>query len=77
MSVTLASLGLDRLPFEDRLALAHELWDSIFSERPPHSVLTDAPRDELRRRAAEDDANPHDVIPWEVVKARAREAWVK
>ncbi len=38
----------------------------------PDSRLTDAQRDELRRRVAEDDARPDDVIPWEQVKAEAR-----
>ncbi len=71
MSVTLASLGLDKLSREERLALVQELWDSIAAEPAP-SLLTDAQREELRRRVAEDDATPDDVIPWEQVKAEAR-----
>jgi putative addiction module component (TIGR02574 family) len=71
MPVTMTSLGLDKLSREDRLALVQELWDSIAAERGP-SLLTDAQREELRRRVAEDDANPDDVIPWEQVKAEAR-----
>jgi putative addiction module component (TIGR02574 family) len=71
MPVTMASLGLDKLTRDERLALVQELWDSIAAERGP-SLLTDAQRDELRRRVAEDDANPDDVIPWEQVKAEAR-----
>jgi putative addiction module component (TIGR02574 family) len=71
MPVTIASLGLDKLPREDRLALAQELLDSVAEEtRPPE--LTEAQLKELLRRADEDDANPNDVIPWEEVKAKAR-----
>ncbi len=71
MAVTLASLGLDRLPPEDRLALAHELWDSLFPTASPGSLLTEEQLRELDRRVVEDDANPHDVVRWEDVKARA------
>jgi putative addiction module component (TIGR02574 family) len=69
MSTLLASLGLDQLPRADRLALVQELWDSITAEGPP-PPLTEAQRQELERRVAEDNANPGDVIPWEQVKAR-------
>jgi putative addiction module component (TIGR02574 family) len=70
MSPTLTSLGIDRLSVEERLTLVQEIWDSIVADgqRPP---LSDAKLKELRRRVAEDDANPDDVIPWEVVKAQA------
>ena len=70
MSPTLTALGIDRLSVEERLTLVQEIWDSIVAEgqSPP---LSDAKLKELRRRVAEDDANPDDVIPWEVVKAQA------
>jgi putative addiction module component (TIGR02574 family) len=71
MPVSLASLGLDRLSREERLALVQELWDSIAAEQPP-GMLTDAQRQELRRRAEEADASPDDGIPWEQVKAEGR-----
>jgi putative addiction module component (TIGR02574 family) len=71
VSPTFASLGLDKLSREERLALVQELWDSIAADNP-RSLLTDAQRAELRRRVAEDDANPDDVIPWEQVKAEGR-----
>ena len=71
MPVTLASLGLDKLSREERLVLVQELWDSIAAEPGP-SLLTDAQRKELLRRADEDDANPDEGIPWEEVKAKAR-----
>lgn len=70
MPITAVSLGIDRLPREERLALVQEIWDSIVAEQRP-IPLTDAQRTELARRMAEDDASPEDVIPWEQVKAEA------
>ena len=71
MSPTLTSLGLDRLSRDERLALVQALWDSIAAENPP-SLLSDAQRQELCRRADEADASPDDGIPWEQVKAEGR-----
>jgi putative addiction module component (TIGR02574 family) len=71
MPVTMASLGLDKLPREERRALAEELLDSIAAEAGP-SPLTEAQLKELLRRADEADAHPELGIPWEEVKAKAR-----
>ena len=71
MPATIASLGLDKLSRDERLALAHELLDRVTAEAGPPQ-LTEAQLRELLRRADEDDANPDDVIPWEEVKAKAR-----
>jgi putative addiction module component (TIGR02574 family) len=68
MSVSLKSLGIDRLSVEERLALVEDLWDSIAGESAATS-LTDAQRAELDRRLADHEANPNDVVPWEDVKA--------
>jgi putative addiction module component (TIGR02574 family) len=70
MSPTLVALGIDRLSREERIALVLEIWDTIAAESD-ESLLTETQRQELRRRVAEDDANPHDVVPWEQVKAQA------
>lgn len=55
-------------------ATLHELADELFraydAERQP-TLLTEAQRQELERRVAEDDAAPKDVIPWEQVKTQA------
>ncbi len=69
MPTTLESLGLDKLPRDERLALVQALWDSIAADGPH---LTDGQRAELDRRIADDDANPDDGIPWEQVKAKGR-----
>jgi putative addiction module component (TIGR02574 family) len=70
MSPTIQSLGIDRLSRDERIALVQEIWDMIAAE-PHQPLLTEAQRQELERRAAEDDANPDDVVPWEQVKAQA------
>jgi len=70
MPVSMADLGIDRLSRADRLSLVQQIWDSIATESK--SLLTDAQRQELNRRVAEDDADPDGGIPWEDVKTRAR-----
>lgn len=65
MSVSLKSLGIERLSIEERLALVEELWDSIAEATP----LTGAQRAEFDRRLAEHEDNPDDVVPWEDIKA--------
>ncbi|OWK37853.1 hypothetical protein FRUB_06973 [Fimbriiglobus ruber] len=64
------SLGIDRLSRGQRIALVQEIWDTIAAEPTP-PLLNESQRQELRRRAAEDDASPDDVVPWEQVKAHA------
>jgi putative addiction module component (TIGR02574 family) len=68
MPVTMKSLGIDRLPVDEQLALVREIWDGILATgaRPP---LSESQLQELRRRVAEDDADPDNLIPWEQVKA--------
>jgi putative addiction module component (TIGR02574 family) len=65
MSVSLKSLGIERLSVEERLVLVEELWDSIAAATP----LTDAQRAELDRRLADHEAHPDDVVSWEEVKS--------
>jgi putative addiction module component (TIGR02574 family) len=68
MNASVKSLGIDQLPIEERLALVEEIWDTISADSSA-VPLTDAQRTELEKRIAEDDAHPHDVVPWEQVKA--------
>jgi len=68
MSVSVKSLGLDRLGFDERLALVEELWDSIAADSAA-IPLTEAQREELDKRIADHEANPDDVVSWEDVKA--------
>lgn len=77
MPVTMESLGIDRLSIEDRLELVHAIWDSISQETATRPI-SESRRQELARRAAEDDAFPDDTIPWEQVEreilARVKQA---
>jgi putative addiction module component (TIGR02574 family) len=68
MAPSLESLGIDRMSIEDRIALVAAIWDGIAAE-PHEPSLTEAQRQELERRLADDEANPDDVVPWEQVKA--------
>jgi putative addiction module component (TIGR02574 family) len=68
MTASVKSLGIDRLPIDERLTLVEEIWDSIAAATGA-VPLTDAQRIELEQRIAEDDAHPDDVTPWEQVKA--------
>lgn len=68
MSVSLKSLGIDRLSVDERLALVEELWDSI-AESGVALPLTDIQQAELDRRLSDHEGHPDDVVPWEDVKA--------
>ena len=76
MTPTIQSLGLDKLSPADQLSLVHDLWDHI-AATGPRPRPSDAQRADLRRRVAEDEANPEDAIPWEQVKADARARFAK
>jgi putative addiction module component (TIGR02574 family) len=65
MSVSIKSLGIERLSVAERLVLVEELWDSIAASTP--TPITDAQRAELDRRLADHEANPDDVVSWEEV----------
>ncbi len=67
MTVSIKSLGIDRLPIDERLSLVEDLWDSIAADSAA-VPLTDAQRLELQKRIEEDDARPDDVAPWDAVK---------
>ena len=68
MNASIKSLGIDRLPLEERLALVEEIWDSIATDSAA-VPLTEAQRAELQKRIEEDDAHPDDLTSWEQVKA--------
>ena len=70
MASILKDLGIDRLSIDQRLDLMHEIWESISAE-DSQCVLTDAEKNELQTRLAEDIAFPNDVVAWEEVKAEA------
>jgi putative addiction module component (TIGR02574 family) len=70
MAPILRELGLDRLPPEDRLAVAEALWESVVEEYEVAPV-SPAQQAELERRLADSIARPDAVVAWEEIKARA------
>lgn len=65
------SLGIDRLSIEDRLRLLDEISESLASVN--ESVrLSDAHREDLRRRVDAYRDDPKAGSPWAEVKARLR-----
>lgn len=64
MTVSLESFGLDRLSPDEQLTLAGQLWDSVVAKHPPGAFLSDAQREELRRRVADAEAHPEDYVNW-------------
>jgi putative addiction module component (TIGR02574 family) len=70
MYPSLEELGIHRLSIEQRIALAQEILDSVVAERPP-PPLSEAKRQELKRRLEDHVANPGGVIPWEQIEAEA------
>jgi putative addiction module component (TIGR02574 family) len=70
MVPSLEDLGIDRLSIEQRVALAQEILDSVVAERSP-SPLSEAKRQEIKRRLDDCATNPDDVVPWEQIEAEA------
>ena len=70
MSPIFQALGIDRLSTEERLALVHDVWDSIAAEIEK-APLTEAQQKEIDRRLAEHQANPQAAVAWEQVEADA------
>lgn len=68
MNASVKCFGMEQHSTEECVALAEEIRDSV---APDHGAvpLTEAQREELQKRVAEDDANPHDVTSWDQVKA--------
>ena len=65
MGTTFASLGLAELSDEEKLKLLGQLWDDLVASTPSGGLLTDAQKDELRRRQADAAARPDDWVKWE------------
>lgn len=63
MSVSIESLGIDRLSVHERLDLIEQIWDSlpdqVNSDEVPEWHLT-----ELAKRRAESEVSPRAGKPW-------------
>lgn len=60
-----------RLPIGMRIELVKAILDSIAADMEPPE-FTEAQKQELDRRIADDEANPDDGITWEQVQAELR-----
>jgi putative addiction module component (TIGR02574 family) len=69
MHATAKSLGIDQLSLAERVLLVEEIWDSIAAEAEALEV-PQSHKDELDRRLAAYDADPHAGSSWEDVKSR-------
>ena len=76
MTNAFESLGIDRLSFEERMALVDQIWDSLAAE-VEQKPLTESQKQEVNRRLAEHESNPSSAIPWEEVEARILARWKK
>jgi len=56
------------LPLAERIELVEDIWDSIAQDTPALD-LTDAHRDELRRRLDAHRADPSSSLVWESARA--------
>jgi len=59
-----------KLSLDEQIERVEALWYNIV-ERNAVPLPTEAQKDELDRRIADHEANPHDVVSWEEVKAEA------
>jgi putative addiction module component (TIGR02574 family) len=70
MSPALQALGIDRLSTVERLALVHEVWDSIAAETEK-TPLSEVQQKEIDQRLSAHQANPNAAIPWQQVETEA------
>lgn len=71
-SATARSPSFDALTLPEQIHHVQDLWDQI-AARAAEMPLSDAWREELDRRLADDDADPDGGTPWEVVRERIRQ----
>lgn len=57
------------LSIAERIQLVEDIWDSIAADAPESVGLTNAQREELRRRVATHDADPSSAVSWSAVRA--------
>ncbi|HEV2948660.1 MAG TPA: addiction module protein [Gemmataceae bacterium] len=71
MDLTTTLAAVRALDIDDRIRLVEEIWDEIAADHARFE-LTDSQKRELDNRLRDDDANPTDGVPWEVVRSEAR-----
>lgn len=69
MSVSIESLGIDRLSVQERLVLIDQIWDTLPENVSPEEVPAwHLPY--LAKRRADAEANPGEGKPWREALAR-------
>lgn len=68
MGTSTASLGLDKLPVEDKVALINELWADVVAEERSNPISEELAK-KLDQRVAEFEANPNDTYSVDEVLA--------
>lgn len=63
-------------PTEERLRLIGKVWDDLSGDDHPTELSEDL-KELLDRRIEALETNPDEVVPWEVVEARALERFRK
>ena len=71
MAVSMKDLGIDRLSAEERLALMHDIWESLASDA--EMPVSEAQKQVLDRRLADLDRYPDNVLTWDEIKSGIRE----
>jgi putative addiction module component (TIGR02574 family) len=71
MDLATVLLAARSLSYADQLTLVQTISQEIVADAF-EAPLTEAQKQELDRRLADDDASPDDVIPWEAIKAEAK-----
>lgn len=74
MSNRIHELGIDRLPVDERIALAQDIWDSVARDKGM-PTLDEAMRAELDRRLKEMEASPDSGTDWETIKQETQARW--
>lgn len=74
MSNRIHELGIDRLPVDERIALAQDIWDSVARDKGM-PTLDEAMRAELDRRLKEMEASPDSGADWETIKQETQARW--
>ncbi len=69
MAATMKDLGIGRLPPAERIALMHEIRESLAAEAA--DAPSEAMRREIDRRLAAHEADPGAAVPWEQADAAA------
>jgi putative addiction module component (TIGR02574 family) len=57
------------LPPDERIDLAMDLWDTL-GPKDADQMMSPALREELRRRVADDEANPQPAEEWGELRAK-------